>query len=421
LKKEIESLKTQFSEAVETPIHVITRTIHQISQDNSLHDEVRDALGVIVKSLASSNIYRPALSKVISESDTLDSMTKEWLVNELKYDRRVKEHVEWPVVSDTAEDTQRSHLRKWTFDVWQYDEKDLLPFVDEMFNDFDLIDHFNIPQDVFHNFLIEVKRGYLSKNPYHNFRHAFDVTQALYTYLTHGGAEYLTRIETLALLVGSICHDIEHPGLNNTYQINIRSKLALQYNDLSILENYHSFKTFSLMQQPGCNILQNFSDTDYNDFRKVVIKTILATDLSSHMEILSRFSSIVSNFDRENQEHRELFAKILIKCADISNPTRPLHIANYWSNLIQEEFFCQGDKEKEHCLKVSPFMDRENSSLPKMSVGFIDFFVEPLFKNLTVLLPAVSPALDSLKITKNQWLNLLAGEEKQLKKQNISK
>ena len=60
---------------------------------------------------------------------------------------------------------------------------------------------------------------------------------------------------------------------------------------------------------------------------------------------------------------------------------------------------------------VSPFMDREKAALPKMSVGFIDFFVLPLYQSLVKLLPGVNVCLERLTETKMKWATLLAQEE----------
>jgi hypothetical protein len=57
----------QFSEAVETPINVITRTIDEITKTEGLTSEVRSALSVIIKSLNSSNLYKPAFTKFLSK------------------------------------------------------------------------------------------------------------------------------------------------------------------------------------------------------------------------------------------------------------------------------------------------------------------------------------------------------------------
>ena len=60
------------------------------------------------------------------------------------------------------------------------------------------------------------------QNPYHNFRHAFDVAQMTYFILKVCEAgELLTMTEVLALVLAALCHDIDHPGVNNNFQIAI--------------------------------------------------------------------------------------------------------------------------------------------------------------------------------------------------------
>ncbi len=39
----------------------------------------------------------------------------------------------------------------------------------------------------------------------------------------------LGALEVLILLISCICHDLDHPGFNNIYQINARTELALRY------------------------------------------------------------------------------------------------------------------------------------------------------------------------------------------------
>jgi hypothetical protein len=46
-----------------------------------------------------------------------------------------------------------------------------------------LIQRFKIPVAKLENFIMKVRDGYRD-NPYHNFRHAFDVTQTVYATLT---------------------------------------------------------------------------------------------------------------------------------------------------------------------------------------------------------------------------------------------
>ena len=53
--------------------------------------------------------------------------------------------------------------------------------------------------------------------------------------------------DVFGLLVGAICHDIGHPGKNNTFQVNAQTDYALTYNDISVLESYHAAQTFRIV------------------------------------------------------------------------------------------------------------------------------------------------------------------------------
>lgn len=53
--------------------------------------------------------------------------------------------------------------------------------------------------------------------------------------------------------------------------------------------------------------------------------------------------------------------KMIVKCSDVSNSARPTNIYLKWAHLICDEFFEQGDIEKELSLPISPFMDRRTT------------------------------------------------------------
>lgn len=133
----------------------------------------------------------------------------------------------------------------------------------------------------------------------------------------------LGELEVLVLLVSCICHDLDHPGYNNIYQINARTELALRwvlgvltfpdvfftislshrYNDISPLENHHCSIAFRLLENPACNIFANFSPESFREIREGIIRCILATDMARHNEILSQFQEILPQFDYTNQSH----------------------------------------------------------------------------------------------------------------------
>lgn len=54
--------------------------------------------------------------------------------------------------------------------------------------------------------------------------------------LLTNASEYLTQHDVLALMIASLCHDVDHPGNTNSFEINTSSELALIHNDLSVLE-----------------------------------------------------------------------------------------------------------------------------------------------------------------------------------------
>ena len=58
----------------------------------------------------------------------------------------------------------------------------------------------------------------------------------------------------------------------------------------------------------------------------------------------------------------------MVHCADLSNPTKPLELYRQWCDRIMEEFYQQGDKEREAKLDISPMCDRYNSTVEKSQV-----------------------------------------------------
>ena len=77
----------------------------------------------------------------------------------------------------------------------------------------------------------------------------------------------------------------------------------------------------------------------------------------------------VNGFGRlDTQENRLMVMEIAIKCSDLNNPTKNSDIAYKWSMSIMEEFYRQGDAERELGLPISQFMDRNNANVAKCQV-----------------------------------------------------
>uniref|UniRef100_A0A1Q3FGW2 Phosphodiesterase n=1 Tax=Culex tarsalis TaxID=7177 RepID=A0A1Q3FGW2_CULTA len=200
----------------------------------------------------------------------------------------------------------------------------------------------------------------------------------------------LGELEVLILLVSCICHDLDHPGYNNIYQINARTELALRYNDISPLENHHCSIAFRLLEHPECNIFRNMDKELYKDVREGIIRCILATDMARHNEILTQFQEATPIFDYNNKVHTNLLCMVLIKVADISNEARPMDVAEPWLDRLLQEFFAQSAAEKSEGLPVTPFMDPDKVSKPGSQVRFIGLVLLPLFEALGELLPELT-------------------------------
>lgn len=94
-----------------------------------------------------------------------------------------------------------------------------------------------------------------------------------------------------------------------------------------------------------------------------------------------------------------------------------------------EEFFRQGDKEKELGLPFSPLCDRNNTLVAESQIGFIEFIVEPSMQVCSDMLESVLAPLDAkegsttsadakCKIVK-PWINCLVENKKIWKEQAI--
>ncbi len=155
--------------------------------------------------------------------------------------------------------------------MFKHPEDDLLGFVKQVFVHSDLLDHFNIREDVLGRFLDTIRLMY-KRVPYHNWLNAFDVTQATFCFLVQfGGQTKLTHLDFLALLVSALFHDLAHPGVNNAHLVSTESDLALLYNDRSVLENFHVSTLFQLLRQrKDLNIFASLSSQQRREVRRSI-------------------------------------------------------------------------------------------------------------------------------------------------------
>lgn len=110
-------------------------------------------------------------------------------------------------------------LHDFAFDDLNLDDDDTLRACIRMFLDLDLIERFNIDYEMLCRWLLSVKKNYRHVT-YHNWRHAFNVAQMMFSILTSTQWwKVFGEIECLALLIACLCHDLDHRGTNNSFQI----------------------------------------------------------------------------------------------------------------------------------------------------------------------------------------------------------
>jgi hypothetical protein len=288
------------------------------------------------------------------------------------------------------------------------------------------------------HFLEQAEYSYVKTCPYHNWFHAIDVTHCVYRLLHICATDaFLSGAERYALLVSAVCHDVGHPGYNNTFLVETSHELALRYNDKSPLENMHCARLFEFVSSLKCNIFGSMPRPQFQDVRKICIDAILHTDNAQHFAMIKEVQMIYEVnseildasrgfFDedpdefptKEAQEYfrqpesRKLLVKLFLHIADISNSMKPFRICRIWAWQVLEEFFLQGDAEKRLGVPVQALNDREKVNRAFSQVGFIEFLVSPLIFVVIKVLPPMDQNAEQMLQNIKTWHQLWLTETK---------
>ncbi|XP_034997113.1 cAMP-specific 3',5'-cyclic phosphodiesterase 4A isoform X2 [Zootoca vivipara] len=313
------------------------------------------------------------------------------------------------------------HLNKWGLNIFRVAEytnnRSLSCIMYTIFQERDLLKTFKIPVDTLVTYIMTLEDHYHADVAYHNSLHAADVTQSTHVLLSTPALDAVfTDLEILAAIFAAAIHDVDHPGVSNQFLINTNSELALMYNDESVLENHHLAVGFKLLQEENCDIFQNLSKRQRQTLRKMVIDMVLATDMSKHMSLLADLKTMVETKKvtssgvllLDNYTDRIQVLRNMVHCADLSNPTKPLELYRQWTDRIMEEFFRQGDKERERGMEISPMCDKHTASVEKSQVGFIDYIVHPLWETWADLVhPDAQDILDTLEDNRDWYHSMI--------------
>ena len=320
-------------------------------------------------------------------------------------------------------------INEKNFDVFQLKDligyNNVLPFAGRIIlENLGLIDEEILNIQKLDSFLVSVAKQYKKETLYHNSLHGTDVTQSCYIFFSHTNAEKIAKtnvLDLLSIFISSLGHDIGHPGLTNTFHINDSTEMAITYNDISVLENFHASTLFKIIRKTETNIFDKLTTIDYKIIRKRMIAEILATDMANHSKTTSLIKSkislsengkdfklnLLSGNEQTKNEEQQCLLDFIIHLADLAHNTRLFNISLKWVELLSEEFWLQGDLEKQRNLPVSFLCDRESINIPQSQKGFISGFIIPTFEILTNIFPTLKFTLDNANKNLKQWQKLL--------------
>ncbi|MCJ1392853.1 3',5'-cyclic-nucleotide phosphodiesterase [Xylographa bjoerkii] len=289
-----------------------------------------------------------------------------------------------------------------------------------------------IPADELKDFLMACRAAYNGFVLYHNFRHVVDVLQAVFYFLLQLGtlppypidsialntdrpvspiAALLRPFDALTLLISAIGHDVGHPGVNNAFLVALRAPLAQLYNDNSVLEAFHCAAYSQILRRYWGVAFED------NDLRRLLIKSILATDMGVHFKYMADLGNLQEKLHHNEgtdgwspqvlEEYKTLACGLLIKCADISNVARPFDVAAKWSDVLQLEFARQGEMERDVGIPTTLFGGPPElgnmTKLANSQIGFMNIFASPLFEAVTDILPGMQFAVKEIKTNQVIW------------------
>ncbi|KAK2949090.1 putative 3',5'-cyclic-nucleotide phosphodiesterase regA [Blattamonas nauphoetae] len=317
-----------------------------------------------------------------------------------------------------------------SFDSLLYSSEELAGFLVLMLSQLRFVVERGVRKESIVRLVSRVWSLYSEENAYHNAHHAFDVVQMVLCLIGFGSMSgVLSEIEEFCVVMAATCHDLEHPGVNNMFQVNGETMAAQLANDRSVLESFSASRGWSLLTAEGSDVIGEAGLTvgERKEIRQKFGQCILATDMAEHFKFLQHGNEVEKDL-RRMMEHRGsggsgeggkkkekneeqwnesvmFLMKLIVKAADISNLARPFAIALKWSERMTHEMLDQRVKEEENNLSISI----EKKGFAASEVGFTSFVVKPLFSFLSRLIPEAQCLACEVEKNLGVWMDVSSG------------
>lgn len=405
---------------LDAPIEKAIITVRSLMASPTIGPEHLKALDLVLSYLQLPNLFTPDLDQQVTQGLKMDDERKKWLFSEVAHKKQIERskrssssesssgagsslspfYTPTPSPHDNQFEVQVINMDNYLtnyssellkqindynfpmFEFFKSTSRPLLTMSYHIFVKSGLLTRLHLSINKFLNFMSAIEDGYHPEHQFHNAEHASDVLHCIYYFSTIPNISPIFKdLDFLAMYIAACIHDFDHPGVSNKFIISIGDPLAMLYNDHSVLENHHCASALKVLNKPGNNFIERLDTEKKRELREAIIEMVLATDLSKHFSYLTSFKKkLLDTLTCNSRDDRMLLMQMLIKCCDVSNPTKCREIYKGWLNRVMSEFFSQGDREKQLNVPVSPFCNRDNSNAFSCQKGFIDFVAAPIFE-----------------------------------------
>lgn len=274
-------------------------------------------------------------------------------------------------------------LDQWDMETSSLTSSDIGMCCGIIFRTYGFFESFRISGEKFAFFTTNVANYYRS-NPFHNFQHGFQVMLTMHIMIRTECRKFFSGVEIFSMLIAALCHDIDHPGNTNDFELKTLSPMAMTHNDDAVLERHHCRVTFIILNHKSAKILQHLDEARYKRVRQLIISCILATDMSKHFEKCKLLEGLTR---RQLTEKRALFMGILMHAADLSHQTLPFKQASEWSFRLLDEFQNQAKVEADQGVPSDFFMQNLENKKTRLIVqmNYVNYVVRPIWLPLASL------------------------------------
>uniref|UniRef100_A0A8K9XDG6 Phosphodiesterase n=1 Tax=Oncorhynchus mykiss TaxID=8022 RepID=A0A8K9XDG6_ONCMY len=297
------------------------------------------------------------------------------------------------LLSEVLPPSTKSEIFEFHFCDFEHNHLDLVKLGIKMYYELGVVDKFHVPRETITRFCYSLSKGY-RRITYHNWSRGFNVGQTMFTLLMTGD------------LKPGLCHDIDHRGTNNLYQVKSGKPLAKLHGS-SILERHHLEIGKTLLRDLALNICPNLSRAQHEHVIHLMDIATIATDLALYFKKITMFQKTVdksktyeswddwTKYMTQETTRKAIVKAMMMTACDLSAVAKPWEIQSKVALSVAAEFWEQGDLERT-VLEQQPIlmMDRTKSAdLPKMQCGFIDFVCAFEFSRFQVeITPMLEPA-----------------------------